>query len=90
MSDTAVETFDVIIVGAGISGIGSAWYLQRDCPAKSFVVLEAMETFGGTWHTHRIPARARTATSTPSATASSRGTEQPVATRERILPITAR
>ncbi|MBN9254181.1 MULTISPECIES: NAD(P)/FAD-dependent oxidoreductase [unclassified Mesorhizobium] len=50
-----VEYFDVIIVGAGISGIGCAWQLNRDCPDKSYVMLEAQETFGGTWHTHRYP-----------------------------------
>ncbi len=51
----AAEDFDVLIVGAGISGIGGAWHLTRQCPGKSFVVLEAMETFGGTWHTHKYP-----------------------------------
>ena len=35
-----VEHFDVIIVGAGISGIGSAYHLQEQCPDKSFLVLE--------------------------------------------------
>lgn len=46
---------DVLIVGAGISGIGAAWRLKRQCPDKSFVVLEAKETFGGTWTTHTYP-----------------------------------
>ncbi|NLR73046.1 NAD(P)/FAD-dependent oxidoreductase [Novosphingobium sp. ERN07] len=49
------ETFDVLIVGAGISGIGSAYHLKTQCPGKSFAVLEAKESFGGTWHTHRYP-----------------------------------
>ncbi|MBO6634522.1 NAD(P)/FAD-dependent oxidoreductase [Parvibaculum sp.] len=49
------EHFDVLIVGAGISGIGSAYHLQQQCPDKSFVILETLETFGGTWHTHRYP-----------------------------------
>ena len=49
------EHFDVLIVGAGISGIGSAYHLQDQCPEKSFVVLEAYETFGGTWHMHTYP-----------------------------------
>ena len=49
------EHFDVLIVGAGISGIGSAYHLQTQCPEKSFVVLEAYETFGGTWHMHTYP-----------------------------------
>jgi cation diffusion facilitator CzcD-associated flavoprotein CzcO len=49
------EHFDVIIVGAGISGVGGAYHLTKQCPDKSFVVLEAMESFGGTWHMHRYP-----------------------------------
>ena len=51
----ATEAFDVVIVGAGISGIGAAYHLQRQCPGKSFVVLEAQDGFGGTWRTHRYP-----------------------------------
>ncbi len=47
--------FDVLIVGAGISGIGGAYHLTRQCPDKSFVVLEQQESFGGTWLTHRYP-----------------------------------
>jgi cation diffusion facilitator CzcD-associated flavoprotein CzcO len=46
---------DVIIVGAGVSGIGSAYHLQSQCPNKSFIILEAHEDFGGTWYTHRYP-----------------------------------
>ena len=49
------EHFDVAIVGAGISGIGIAYYLKQRCPDKSFVVLEGLERFGGTWTTHRYP-----------------------------------
>ncbi len=45
----------MLIVGAGISGIGSAYHFQQQCPDKSFVILETLETFGGTWHTHRYP-----------------------------------
>ena len=44
--DKAVEHFDVIIVGAGISGVGSAYHLQTQCPGKSYVVLEMKDTFG--------------------------------------------
>lgn len=54
-SQSKVEQFDVLIVGAGISGIGSAYHLKTQCPGKSFAVLEAKESFGGTWHTHRYP-----------------------------------
>lgn len=49
------EHFDVLIAGAGISGIGSAYHLRQQCPDKSFVVLEALESFGGTWLMHTYP-----------------------------------
>ncbi len=56
-ADDAAEVhhFDVIIVGAGIAGIGSAYHLKTQAPEKSFVVLETKEGYGGTWHTHRYP-----------------------------------
>lgn len=69
----ASEHFDVLIVGAGISGIGSAYHLTKQLPGTSFVILETQETFGGTWTTHRYQASAPTAISTPSAIASSPG-----------------
>ncbi len=49
------EHFDVLIVGAGISGIGGAYHLTKQCPDKTFVVLDAQGSFGGTWWTHRYP-----------------------------------
>jgi len=49
------EHFDVLIVGAGISGVGGAYHLTHQRPGTSFVVLEAQETFGGTWWTHKYP-----------------------------------
>jgi cation diffusion facilitator CzcD-associated flavoprotein CzcO len=45
----------VLIAGAGISGIGSAYHLQQQCPDKTYVILEMKETFGGTWETHKYP-----------------------------------
>jgi cation diffusion facilitator CzcD-associated flavoprotein CzcO len=51
----ALEHFDVLIVGAGISGVGSAYHLTKQLPGTSFVVLETQESFGGTWVTHRYP-----------------------------------
>lgn len=51
----AYEEFDVLIVGAGISGIGSAYHLKTQCPGKSFAVLESQAQFGGTWRTHKYP-----------------------------------
>jgi len=49
------EHFDVLIVGAGVSGIGGAYHLTKQCPEKRFVVLEALESFGGTWLMHKYP-----------------------------------
>jgi cation diffusion facilitator CzcD-associated flavoprotein CzcO len=49
------EHFDVVIVGAGISGVGGAYHLTKQCPGTSFVVLEGLESFGGTWLMHRYP-----------------------------------
>jgi len=51
----AAEHFDVLVVGAGISGIGAAYHLTDQCPDKTFVVLEALDSFGGTWWMHRYP-----------------------------------
>ena len=50
-----LECFDVLIVGAGISGIGGAYHLTKQRPGTTFVVLDALESFGGTWLTHRYP-----------------------------------
>jgi cation diffusion facilitator CzcD-associated flavoprotein CzcO len=47
--------FDVIVVGAGLSGIGVGFHLQRDCPKKSYVILEGREALGGTWDLFRYP-----------------------------------
>jgi cation diffusion facilitator CzcD-associated flavoprotein CzcO len=51
----STEHFDVVIVGAGISGIGGAYHLAKQCSGTSFMVLETQESFGGTWLTHRYP-----------------------------------
>ena len=50
-----MEHFDVIIVGAGLSGIGGACHLRRECPQKSFVILEGRQAMGGTWDLFRYP-----------------------------------
>ena len=49
------EYFEVLIVGAGLSGIGAACHLQRKCPEKSYLILESRETKGGTWDLFRYP-----------------------------------
>ncbi|MBI1239506.1 MAG: NAD(P)-binding protein [Alphaproteobacteria bacterium] len=53
--EAKTEHFDVLIVGAGISGVGGAYHLQQQCPDRSYVVLETQESFGGTWLTHKYP-----------------------------------
>jgi cation diffusion facilitator CzcD-associated flavoprotein CzcO len=49
------EHIDVLIVGAGISGIGAAYRLQERCPSKSYAILEARDDLGGTWDLFRYP-----------------------------------
>ena len=46
---------DVLIVGAGISGVGAAYHLQQQCADRSYLILESQPAFGGTWHTHKYP-----------------------------------
>ena len=50
-----VEHVDVLVVGAGISGIGAAYHLRHQCPDRSFTVFESLGSFGGTWRTHTYP-----------------------------------
>src|SRR5687768_2825112 len=50
-----MEHFDVIVVGAGLSGIGAAWHLQNRCPGRSYTILEGREASGGTWDLFRYP-----------------------------------
>lgn len=50
-----MEHFDVVIVGAGLSGIGAAHHLATKCPDRSFVILEGRSDIGGTWNLFRYP-----------------------------------
>ncbi|MEC9392892.1 MAG: NAD(P)/FAD-dependent oxidoreductase [Pseudomonadota bacterium] len=49
------EKFDVLVVGAGISGIGAGYHLQKKCPGASYVVLEGRDKIGGTWDLFKYP-----------------------------------
>jgi monooxygenase len=49
------EHLDVLIVGAGLSGVGAAYHLQERCPGKSYAILEARDDLGGTWDLFRYP-----------------------------------
>src|SRR5581483_546943 len=64
MTDSAVHVaelephqqhVDVLIVGAGLSGIAAGYYVQARCPGKSYAILEAREAIGGTWDLFRYP-----------------------------------
>jgi cation diffusion facilitator CzcD-associated flavoprotein CzcO len=50
-----LDHVDVLIVGAGLSGIGAACHLRRECPEKSFMILESRDAIGGTWDLFRYP-----------------------------------
>ncbi|MBG52987.1 MAG: FAD-containing monooxygenase EthA [Rhodobiaceae bacterium] len=50
-----MEHFDVIVVGAGISGIGAGYHLQKNCPNKSYMILEGRDKIGGTWDLFKYP-----------------------------------
>jgi monooxygenase len=55
MATTVTEHVDVLIVGAGLSGIGAACHVETECPGKTYAVLEAREASGGTWDLFRYP-----------------------------------
>ncbi|WNG52838.1 NAD(P)/FAD-dependent oxidoreductase [Archangium minus] len=54
-TDTTTAHYDVLIVGAGLSGIGAAYHLQARCPTRTYVILEGRDAIGGTWDLFRYP-----------------------------------
>jgi monooxygenase len=52
---SAAEHFDVLVVGAGLSGIGAGYHLQQNCPNKRYAILEGRDCIGGTWDLFRYP-----------------------------------
>jgi monooxygenase len=55
MTNGSIEYTDVLIVGAGLSGVGAACQLRQECPDKSVIILEARDAVGGTWDLFRYP-----------------------------------
>ncbi len=55
MTSTAARDLDVLIVGAGLSGIGAAWQLQQYCAGQRYAIVEARARLGGTWDLFRYP-----------------------------------
>ena len=49
------QYYDIIIIGAGISGIGAGYHIQKHCPNKTFTILEGRDTVGGTWDLFKYP-----------------------------------
>ncbi len=54
-AEPVANLVDILIVGAGISGISAACHLERECPGKSYAILEARDEIGGTWDLFRFP-----------------------------------
>lgn len=58
MSDTDIRSddyFDVLIIGAGLSGVGAAYHLKQKCPSKTYTIVESRPSMGGTWDLFRYP-----------------------------------
>jgi monooxygenase len=55
MTSASPEHLDVVVVGAGLSGIGAGYRLQTECPGKSYAILESRDAIGGTWDLFRYP-----------------------------------
>ena len=55
MEHSDVEHLDVLVVGAGLSGIGAGWHLQDKCPWATYAIFEARDAIGGTWDLFKYP-----------------------------------
>lgn len=55
MAETDTQHWDVVVIGAGISGVSAAWHLQTMCPDRTFTILEGRDDLGGTWDLFRYP-----------------------------------
>jgi len=55
IADAAIEHVDVLIIGAGISGLGAACHIQNECNNKSYLILEGRDAIGGTWDLFKYP-----------------------------------
>jgi cation diffusion facilitator CzcD-associated flavoprotein CzcO len=55
VTDPAIEHLDVLVVGAGLSGIGAGHYIQEKCPWATYAIFEARDAIGGTWDLFRYP-----------------------------------
>ena len=55
MNKSTKNHYDIIIIGAGLSGIGTACHLRRECPDKTFTILEGRNNIGGTWDLFKYP-----------------------------------
>lgn len=55
LKESTQKVLDVVIIGAGLSGIGTAYWLQKKCPKKDYLILEARDALGGTWDLFRYP-----------------------------------
>lgn len=54
-TDVGIEHFDVLVVGAGLSGVAAGYYLQTHLPQKRYAILEGRDAIGGTWDLFRYP-----------------------------------
>src|SRR6266576_1646862 len=54
-TENEAEVFDVLVVGAGLSGIAAGYHLKTKCPGKTYAILEGRDVLGGTWDLFRYP-----------------------------------